>query len=83
MTLTPGERERLKALFNLFLAAQRRCYEGNEKGRRKKAVYSALVIAFGFVLGDEGQFEKNIEMFKDEIDAFGVIGRDELNPERN
>ena len=38
------------------------------------------MIAFGFVLGDDGQFEKNLQMFIDEINSFGVIGRDEIDP---
>ena len=80
MHLTPGEHERLKRYFNLFLAAQRRCSEVTEKGRMKKAVFAAFVIAFGFVLGDDGQFEKNLQMFIDEINSFGVIGRDEIDP---
>jgi hypothetical protein len=80
MYLTPGERERLKQYFNLFLAAQKRCYDGNEQGRMKKAVFAAFVIAFGFVLGDDGEFEKNLQMFIDEINSFGVIGRDEIDP---
>lgn len=80
MHLTNGERERLKQLFNLFLAAQRRCYEGTEKGRVKKAVFSAFVIAFGYVLGDDGTFENNLRMFEEEIKSFGVIGTDEIDP---
>ncbi len=83
MKLSSGERERLKELFNLFLAAQRRCYEGTEKGREKKACFSAFVIAFGFVLGDDGTFENNLKMFVEEIKSFGVIGASDINPKNS
>ena len=73
MHLSKGERERLKQLFNLFLAAQRRCSETTEIGRLKKHTFAAMVVAFGFVLGDDGQFEKNIALWVDEINSFGVI----------
>lgn len=83
MNLSRGERERLKQLFNTFLAAQRRCSETTEIGRLKKHVYAALVVAFGFVLGDDGQFEKNIQLWLDEILEFNVIKDSEINPENN
>lgn len=82
MHLTPGERQRLKSLFNLFLAAQRRCSETTEHGRTKKAIYSALVVMSGYVLGDDGQFEKNISMWEEHIKEFGVITDAELGGEK-
>ena len=81
MNLTPGERERLKQRFNLFLAAQRRCSETTEIGRTKKAVYSAIVMTLGYVLGDDGVFEQCVDKWVDEINSFGVIGPKELEGE--
>ena len=83
MNLSGGERYRLKELFNLFLAAQRRCSETTEIGRTKKAVYSAIVMTLGMVLGDDGQFEQALVLWEKEIKSFGVITEAELNPERN
>jgi len=83
MNLSRGERERLKQLFNKFLAAQRRCSETTEIGRLKKAVYAAICVSFGFVLGDDGQFEKNVNMWVEEIDSFGVVDEKKWSPENN
>jgi hypothetical protein len=80
MNLSGGERYRCMELFNLFLAAQRRCSETTEIGRTKKAVYSAIVITLGFILGDEGQFEEAIQKWESEIKSFGVITEKEINP---
>ena len=83
MRLSNGERERLKSMFNLFLAAQRRCSETTEIGRTKKAIYAAMVVTLGFVLGDDGMFEQNMNKWVQVIKDFGVITDKELNPERN
>lgn len=81
MNLSRGERERLKGLFNKFLAAQRRCSETTEIGRLKKHVYGSIAITLGFVLGDDPMFEQNINLWVQEIDSFGVIGKNEINTE--
>ncbi len=83
MKLSRGERERLRALFNKFLAAQRRCSQTTEIGRTKGAVFAAFVIAFGFVLGDDGQFESNMNKWVEEIDSFGVIDETKWSPDHN
>lgn len=82
MHLSPGERERLKTYFNLFLAAQRRCSEITEIGRTKKAVFSSIVMTLGFVLGDDGMFEESLVKWVDEIKSFNVITDDELRGEK-
>lgn len=83
MNLSRGERERLKGLFNIFLAAQRRCSDTTEIGRLKKHVYGSLAIMAGFVLGDDPNFETNINLWVQEIKSFGAITEKELDPERN
>jgi hypothetical protein len=79
MHLTNGEREQCKMYFNLFLAASRRCSENTETGRIKKSAFAGMVLAFGYVLGDNGEFEKALQTWKREIEEFGVITPEELS----
>jgi hypothetical protein len=83
MKLSRGERERLKQLFNKFLAAQKRCSLTTEIGRLKAHTFAAMVVAFGFVLGDDGMFEANMNKWVEEIDSFGVIDEKMWSPENN
>lgn len=81
MTLSPGERERVKSLFNKFLAAQRRCSLTTEIGRLKAHTFAAMVVALGYVLGDDGMFEANMMKWVEEIDSFGVVDEKKWSPE--